>query len=412
MSTRRRSAVAVALVISATSVMWAQGRQFRSADEARAWLKSEGLTTDPSQLLMYLSSDSPKAPDVMRAYVALELPLDRPARPDGLAPLTLVTRSCVGNPMAEATTTVLVQAGANPGLPAPDGDKTTPLMEAVSCPAVLKAMLARKSDLSVVDAKGYTVMHHALSSYEAREEVSRLVLDAGFDLPKWRPALLKAFGNDPASRALLEGRSTTATATPTPPAPRGAVDWTAVGPYPARSAAAATALLARPGTDLTANDHFWDAINQREPLRLAVALQAGASARQRSLGADYTPLMSLADRCDDRDVPMQVSLVEQLVAAQADVTAVSANKSNALMIGARKCPLAVVRLFIAAGVPVNGIDTAGNTAMKSAILNGRADVVTALIEAGVDPRKEPYNAGRMATGNKEVEAALKQRPRK
>ena len=410
MRTPRRLAVAAALVLGATSVMWAQGRQFRSADEARAWLKSEGLTTDPSQLLMYLSSDSPNAPDVMRAYVALELPLDRPARPDGLAPLTLVTRSCVGNPVAEATTTVLVQAGANPSLPAPDGDKTTPLMEAVSCPAVLKAMLARKSDLSVVDAKGYTVMHHALGSYDARQEVARLVLDAGFDLPRWRTALLKEFGSDPASRALLEGRAVAPDATPA--TPRGAVEWAAVGPYPARSAAAATALLARPGTDTTANDHFWDAISAREPQRLAVALQAGADVMQRRLGASYTPLMSLADRCDDRDVAVQVSLVEQLIAAKADVTAVSANKSNALMIGARKCPMAVLRLFIAAGVPVNGIDTTGNTAMKSAILNGRADVVTALIEAGVDPRKEPYNAGRMATGNKEVEAALKQRPRK
>ena len=409
MKTLRRSAWAAALVVCASAVILGQGREFRSADEARAWLKSEGLTADPDQLLMYLSSDSPSAPDVIRAYVALKLPLDRPAQPDGLAPLILVTRSCVGNPMAEATTTVLVQAGANPSLPAVDGDKTTPLMEAVSCPAVLKAMLARKPDLSVVDAKGYTVMHHALSSYEAREEVSRIVLDAGFDLAKWRPALLKEFGNDPASRALLEGRPATPTATPSA---RGSVDWTAVGPYPARSRADAAALLARPGADTTANDHFWDAINAREPQRLAVALQAGADVRQLSLGASYSPLMSLADGCDDRDVAAQVDMVEQLIAAKADVTAVSANKSSALMIGAHKCPIAVLRLFIAAGVPVNGIDTAGNTAMKSAILHGRADVVTALIDAGVDPRKEPYNAGRIASGNKEVQAALKQRPRK
>jgi len=411
MKTLRRAAVAAALVICASAVMWGQGRQFRSADEARAWLKSEGLTADPDQLLMYLSSDSPSAPDVIRAYVALKLPLGRPARPDGLAPLTLVTRSCVGNPVAAATTAVLVAAGANPSLPSPDGEKTTPLMEAVACPAVLQAMLARTPDLSVVDAKGYTVMHYALSSYEAREEVSRIVLDAGFDLPKWRAALLKEFGSDPASRALLEGRSV-ATATPTPSAQRAALDWKAAGPYPARSRTDAVALLARPGADTTVNDHFWDAINSREPQRLAVALLAGADVRQLGLGANYSPLMSLADGCDDRDVPMQVSLVEQLVSAKADVTAVSANKSNALMIGAHKCPIAVLRLFLAAGVPVSGVDTSGNTALKLAILHGRADVVAALIEAGVDPRKEPYNADRMATGNKEVQAALKLRPRK
>ena len=104
--------------------------------------------------------------------------------------------------------------------------------------------------------------------------------------------------------------------------------------------------------------------------------------------------------------------MQQLVAAKADVTAVSANKSNALMVGAHKCPIAVLRLLIAAGVPVNGVDTSGNTALKLAIMHGRADVVTALLEAGVDPRKEPYNAGRIASGNKEVQAALKTRPRK
>lgn len=410
MKTLRRLAMAAALVVCASAVIVAQGREFRSADEARAWLKSEGLTADPDQLLMYLSSDSPSAPDVIRAYVALKLPLGRPARPDGLAPLTLVTRSCVGNPMAEATTTVLVQAGANPNLPSSDGEKTTPLMEAVSCPAVLKAMLAGKPDLSVVDAKGYTVMHHALSSYEAREEVSRIVLDAGFDLAKWRTALIKEFGSDPATRTLLEGRS--ATAAPATPASSGAVDWKAAGPYPARSRTDAVALLTRPGADTTVNDHFWDAINSREPQRLAVALLAGANVMGRSNGADYSPLMSVADNCDNREVPQQVSMVEQLIAAKADVVAVSANKSNALMIGAHKCAIAVVRLLIGAGVPVSGVDTAGNTAMKAAILNGRADVVGALIDAGVDPRKEPYNAGRLATGNKEVQDALKQRPRK
>jgi hypothetical protein len=50
--------------------------------------------------------------------------------------------------------------------------------------------------------------------------------------------------------------------------------------------------------------------------------------------------------------------------------------------------------------------------MKAAILAGRADVVTALIDAGVDPRKEPYNTGRMASGNKAVQDALKRRPGK
>ena len=68
--------------------------------------------------------------------------------------------------------------------------------------------------------------------------------------------------------------------------------------------------------------------------------------------------------------------------------------------------------MIAAGTPVNGVDVNGNTAMKLAISGGRADLVAALIDAGVDPRKEPYNTGRLASGNKEVQEALKRRPPK
>lgn len=376
-------ALVAAVWVSAVS---AQDRQFRSAAEARAWLKSEGIGTAPASLLVYLSGDSPRSVDVMRAYVALKLPLDRPGGPDDLSPLTLITRSCVGNAVAAMTTAVLVEAGANPALPAPDGTQSTPLMEAVACPAILKSMLAGKTDLSVVDQRGYTVMHHALNSDEARGEVARLVLDAGFDLPRWRTALLKEFGSDTASRALLEGRSAGTTAPADTP-------------------------VARAGADTTADDHFWDAISRRQPQRLAAALQAGVNVQQRQPGSNYTPLMTLAEGCDDKDVAAQLSMAEQLVAAKADTAALSLNKSNALTMGASRCPIAVVKVLIAAGVPVTGTDAVGNTALKLAILGDRADVVTALIDAGVDPRKEPYNTGRLAGSNKEVEAALKRRPR-
>ncbi|MEO7272400.1 MAG: hypothetical protein ABIX28_18555 [Vicinamibacterales bacterium] len=33
------------------------------------------------------------------------------------------------------------------------------------------------------------------------------------------------------------------------------------------------------------------------------------------------------------------------------------------------------------------------------------------IDAGVDPRKEPYNANREATGNKAMQDALRRRPK-
>ena len=405
------AALGCGLILAASPAV-AQDRHFMSADDARRWLVRELIGTEPGQLLAYLSGDAPRSVDVMRAYVALGLPLDKGSGPDGLPPLTLITRSCVGNEMAPLTTAVLVQAGANPSLPAPDGDKTTPLMEAVACPAVLEAMLARKPSLSVVDAQGRTVLHHALSFGEPRERAVQLVLAAGFDLTKYRASLLKEYGSDPALRALLEGRPTSATPAPTAPPASNGLDWKALGPYHAHTPREAAATLARPGADTTVDAHFWDGITNREPQRLAVALQAGANVMQRRAGNDYTPLMTMSDHCDDKDSAAQVSIAEQLVAAKADVTGVDARKSNALMIGASRCPLPVLQVLIAAGVPVNGVDVSGNTALKLAIFAGRADLVAALIDAGLDPRKEPYNADRLAAGNKDVQQALKRRPRK
>lgn len=400
------AAVAAAVVALASSVPGhAQGRQFRSADDARQWLTSQGITGNAPSLLIFLSGDNPQSVDVMRAYVALGLPLDGPGGGE-LSPLTLITRSCVGNDVAPLTTAVLIAAGANPTRPAPDGSKSTPLMEAVNCPGVLKAMLARKVDLNAVDARGYTVMHHALESSEARDESTTIVREAGFDVPRWSASLMKQYGQQPDVIALLAGVPM-ATAADVP----ARLDWEAVGPYPSRTKAEAARLLSRPGADTSLDDHFWDGINRLQPQRLALALQGGANVRQVSNGASYTPLMTLADNCDAKRVDALQSIADQLIAAKADTSGVNANKSNALMIGAHKCPVGVLRAFITAGVPVGGVDTSGNTALKAAILAERADVVALLIDAGVDPRKEPYNAGRLASGNKAVQEALKRRPK-
>jgi hypothetical protein len=382
----------------------AQGRTFRSADDARQWLTSKGITVTPGNLLAFLGGDDPESVNVMRAYAALGFPLNGPGG-DELSPLTLVARSCVGNEVAPLTTAVLIAAGANPTLPAPDGDKTTPLMEAVNCPLVLEAMLARKVELSTIDQRGFTVMHHAVGS-EERLQSTRIVRDAGFDVPRWRAALTKEFGHLPNLTLLLDGPAgAPAAATAT-----GSIDWAAVGPYPARNKAEAAKLLSRPGADTTADDHFWDGINRLQPQRLALALQAGANVRA-VYGSGSTPLITLAEHCDDKRVDVLQSIADQLIAAKADTAGVDLVKQNALMAGAGKCPIGVLRAFIAAGVPVNGVDAAGNTAMKSAIMNGRADVVSLLIDAGVDPRKEPYNAGRLASGNQAVQDALRRKPK-
>jgi hypothetical protein len=408
------SALLSVLVGVGTSVaQGASGRQFRSANEARAWLTSKGITANADSMLAFLMGDDPASADVMRAYVALGFPLNG-AGGNELSPLTLVTRSCVGNPMAAATTAVLIAAGADPTLKAPDGNKETPLMESVNCPAVLAAMLAKRPNLSSVDGRGYTLMHHAMAANETRDEATRLVREAGFNVEQWRASLTKEFKHLPNLDALLGGPvrpPATAPSSATPPS-RSAdtIDWESAGPYPARSKTEAAKLLFRPGTDVSAQEHFWDGIRRQQPHRLALALQAGADVRGLS-STKSTPLLELAERCQGGKPELLQSLADQLIAAKADPSGVNESNRTALIVGAPICPIAILRALIAAGVPLNGVDKGGDTAMRRAINAGRVDVVNLLIDAGVDPRKEPYNANREASGNKAMQDALRRRPK-
>jgi len=402
--------LAVVVGVSASGAQAPSGRQFRSATEARTWLTSKGITASAGSMLAFLSGDDPSSADVMRAYVALGLPLNGPGG-DELSPLTLVTRSCVGNPMAAATTAVLIGAGADPTVKAPDGNKETPLMESVKCPAVLRAMLAKRPDLSSVDGRGYTLMHHAMAADETRDEATRLVRGAGFDVERWRASLIKEFKHLPNLDGLLGGPGRTAVApppTPAPPSASAAIEWESAGPFPARSKAEAVKLLHRPGTETTAQDHFWDGIRRQQPQRLALALQAGADVRGLST-TKSTPLIELAERCRGGNPELLQSLADQLIAAKADPTGVDEIGRTALVAGAAACPIPVLRALIAAGVPLNIADKGGATAMRRAINDGRIDVVNLLIDSGVDPRKEPYNTNREAAGNKAMQDALRRR---
>jgi ankyrin repeat protein len=408
------SALLSVLVGLGTSVaQTASGRQFRSANEAREWLKSKGITANAGSMLAFLMGDDPSSADVMRAYVALGLPLNGPGG-DERSPLTMVTRSCVGNPTSAATTAVLIAAGADPTLKAPDGNKETPLMESVNCPAVLAAMLAKRPNLSAVDERGYTLMHHAMAADETRNEATRLVREAGFDVERWRASLTKEFKYLPNLDALLGGTAKPAVAAPPAAAPpsRSAdtIDWESAGPYPPHSKAEAAKLLSRPGTDTSVQEHLWDGIRRQQPQRLALALQAGADVRGLS-DTKSTPLIELAERCRGGKPELLQSLADQLIAAKPDPAGVDEIGRTALAAGAATCPIGILRTLIAAGVPLNVVGKGSDTAMRRAINAGRVDVVNLLIDSGVDPRKEPYNADREATGNKAVQEALRRRPK-
>jgi ankyrin repeat protein len=286
-------------------------------------------------------------------------------------------------------------------------------MESVKCPAVLTAMLAKRPNLSSVDDRGYTVMHHAMAADETRDEATRLVRDAGFDVERWRASLIKDFKYVPNLDALLGGPGRSPAAAPPSTAPPSrsadAIDWASAGPYAAHSKTAAAKLLSRPGADTSAQEHFWDGIRRQQPQRLALALQAGADVRGLS-DTKSTPLIELAERCRGGKPELLQSLADQLIAAKADPTGVDEIGRTALIAGVATCPIGIVRALIAAGVPLNGVDKSGGTALRGAIGAGRVDVVSLLIDSGVDPRKEPYDANREATGNKAVQDALRRRP--
>jgi ankyrin repeat protein len=395
----------------------------KTAAEARQWLEAASLPYGPTPsdaLAFYLTLGNDLSAAAVRAYLVFGA---SPAKPGGLTkefPLNALAINCDGKAAAGEVAEMLLAAGANPNQMEPDGRKASPAMAAVICPDVLKAILARKPNLDVVDANGLTAMHYALRFGKPRDVTAKMVMEAGFPLAKWRTSLLEQVDDD--GEKLIRSFSGAAPgAKPAPASPtRGtptrttavAIDWKAVGPYPSRSKAEAAKLLHKPGADNDPTEYMFDALRESEPQRLAVAIQAGADVRVTRAGSLMSPLHFLAWQCEaDDDPAQQLSLVEQLLAAGADVKAIDTTKETPLISAADDCSIGMVKALIAAGSPLSAVSSTGSTALKAAILDGRADVVEALIDAGVDPRKEPYNANRLASGNKAVEAALKRRRR-
>lgn len=400
----------------------APGPAPRSKAEAVKWLERQDRLVGPTPhdgLISYLTFLESWNTDVVRAYLLAGAAVTKHHTLVGGYALNTAALMCEGKPNAAEIVTLLLDAGASVNQKDADGARATPPMLAVRCPDVLKLILAAKPDLNLVDVRGFTVMHHALS-YGPDKITAPMLRDAGFDIARWTPSLKDAgLSGDLASALAPAARPSAPPASPPAAAPRAAataartpaaLDWKALGPYPQRSKAEATRVLSRPGAATTIDDHFWDGITSHEPQRLALAVQAGANIRATRAATGYTPLVLMAERCDlSRDGEAQVSIAEQLVAAGADLTGLDANKANALTVGAGNCPLGVITALIRAGVGLAQVSAVGTTPLKTAIMAGRVDVVDALLDAGVDQKKEPYNVGRTASGNKAIEAALKKK---
>lgn len=106
-------------------------------------------------------------------------------------------------------------------------------MESVNCPAVLRAMLAKRPDLSSVDGRGCTLMHHAMAADETRDEATRLAREAGVDVEQWRASLIEEFTYPPNLDAILGGPVRPVLAAPPSPTPTSGsatIDWESAGP--------------------------------------------------------------------------------------------------------------------------------------------------------------------------------------
>ena len=393
--------------------------------EAKKLIAEFGLPETPEGMLAYLNVSAPESVKLLEAYLTLGFRADREItyQADGNQTLTrypltyLLMFSCADPTVAERAK-LLLDAGADPNTTDPENDAAA-LSQVHSCPEVMRVILAakKKPNVNRVDRNGNTVMHWVVSYADRKVETIRMLLDAGFDLEPWRADFLKEARRrkDPELIAIFGG---TPAAVPSPPAPTPGpaiavhADWKALPPYATLSAAEAKKLLDRPGAATTIDEHMWDGITSREPLRLAAALQAGADVHQTRAVTGYTPLVLLAERCDQKDAEIQTANAQLLIAAGADLNGADANGASALVLAAGDCPFGVVRALLDAGASPHVRTKNGATALRNAISDQRADVVAALLDAGVDPKKEPYNARALAAGNREIEALLKKGPRK
>jgi ankyrin repeat protein len=386
--------------------------------QAKKVIADHGLPETADGMLAVLNTSMDTAPLVVQAYLTLGVRADREItyEADGgrtltRYPLTYLLMFACSDDTTAKMAKLLVDAGADPNTTDPENDWAA-LSQVYACPDVMRVLLAapKKPDVNRVDRNGNTAMHLVVRIGGERQlESIRMLLDAGFDIARWRPDLLKEARQNPPVLAALGGKPAPAPA-PTPQAaPAGRIDWKALPPYPERTPAEAKKILERPGAATTIDEHMWDGITHREPLRLAMALRAGADIHQTRAVTGYTPLVLFAERCDLQDGEIQTANAELLTSAGADLTGVDANGANALVLAADNCPTGVVRVLLAAGVSPHVRTKNGTTALRNAISEGRADVVDMLLDAGVDPRKEPYNVRALASGNSEVEAALKKK---
>jgi ankyrin repeat protein len=409
----KRAALAIAYLCLALNAHGAMSKV-----EAKKLLAQYGFPETPDGILIPLNTSMPDGPKILEAYLTLGARADQPVTFDvgnnqklTRYPLNYLLMFDCSDPTAVAYAKQLVAAGADPNTTDPDNDWAA-LSQANRCPDLQQVLLSapKKPNVNRLDRNGDTAMHLVIRiGGDRKAESIRMLLDAGFDLARWRTELLKEAHFEPAIQELLGGKPPVATPKPAKAAIPAKTNWKSLPPYPQRTAGEAVKMLSQPGAVTTIDEHMWNGITHREALRLSLALAAGANVRQTRAVTNYTPLLLLADRCDLDDPEIQTANAEMLLAAGADKSGTDSNGADALTLAAGNCPAGVVRALIGAGLPLQPRTKHGATPLRNAISKGRADVVEALLAAGVDPKKEPYNVRALAAGHAEIEALLKKK---
>lgn len=191
-------AVVVATILAA-SALPALAQAPKTKSEAATWLRAQGLGADPDAFGLVLALTSkPITADIVRAYLLVGASATKPLPGLGDTPLSALAAAADGHctPGVAEAAEVLLAAGASVNAQESSGRRATVTMAAVTCLPLLKAVLAHKPNLDALDARSLTAMHYAIDFGKPRDEAARLLMAAGFNLPKWRDQLLMWFSGD------------------------------------------------------------------------------------------------------------------------------------------------------------------------------------------------------------------------
>ena len=187
----KRQGLAVAFVL--LCAVSAAGAMTKA--QAKKVIADHGFPETPDGMMAVLNMSIETAPLVVEAYLTLGMRADREItyEADGHQmltryPLTYMLMFCCADDTTAAMAKLLVDAGADPNTTDPENDWAA-LSQAHACPDVIRVLLdaPKKPDVNRVDRNGNTAMHLVVSIGGDRQlESIRMLLDAGFDIAKWR----------------------------------------------------------------------------------------------------------------------------------------------------------------------------------------------------------------------------------